>query len=71
MGRQRARPARGKIGVGPDCWAKLLYELDLCINLQKIGPRRIGKVGKSRLLGFPEADPFEFAVSGLRRAQWA
>lgn len=55
------RGQREVIGVGPDCWAKLPYELDLCINLQKVGPRRIGKVGKSRLLGFPEADTFEFA----------
>lgn len=47
-------------GVGPDCWAKLPYELDLCINVQKFGPKRIGKVGKSRLIGFPEASTFEF-----------
>lgn len=51
---------REVIGAGPDCWAKLPYELDLCINLQKLGPRRVGKVGKSRLLGFPEASTFEF-----------
>lgn len=50
-------------GVGPDCWAKLPYELDLCVNVQKIGPKRIGKVSKSRLLGFPESStfPFEYA----------
>lgn len=51
---------REVIGVGADCWPKLPYELDLCINLQKIGPRRIGKVGKSRLLSFPEATTFDF-----------
>ncbi len=51
---------REVIGVGYDCWEKLSYELDLCINVQKLGPRRIGKVGKSRLLGFPEADSFTF-----------
>jgi hypothetical protein len=51
---------REVVGVGPDCWSKLPYELDLCINVQKIGPRRIGKVGKSRLLSFPEATTFDF-----------
>lgn len=51
---------REVIGAGPDCWPKLPYELDLCINVQKLGPRRIGKVGKSRLLGFPEASTFDF-----------
>lgn len=51
---------REVVGVGPDCWPKLPYELDLCINLQKAGPRRIGKVGKSRLLNFPEAGTFDF-----------
>lgn len=51
---------REVIGAGPDCWAKLPYELDLCINVQKSGPRRIGKVGKSRLLNFPESSTFDF-----------
>jgi hypothetical protein len=51
---------RAVIGVGPDCYDKLPYELDLTINVQKIGPRRVGKIGKSRLLGFPENDIFEF-----------
>jgi hypothetical protein len=47
-------------GVGPDCWDKLPYELDLTINVLKIGARRVGKIGKSRLPGFPENDIFEF-----------
>jgi hypothetical protein len=51
---------REVIGVGPDTWDKLAYELDLTINVQKIGSRRIGKIGKSRLLGFPEAETFDF-----------
>lgn len=47
-------------GVGPDAWDKLVYELDLTINVIKVGSRRIGKIGKSRLIGFPENDTFEF-----------
>lgn len=56
---------REAIGVGADTWEKLPYELDLTINVQKIGPRRIGKIGKSRLLGFPEAETFEFNYDGF------
>lgn len=51
---------REVVGAGPDAWEKLSYELDLCINVQKMGVRRIGKIGKSRLLGFPENDIFDF-----------
>ncbi len=54
---------REGIGVGPDCWDKLPYELDLTINVIKTGLSRWGKVGKSRLLGFPEADTFDFTFS--------
>lgn len=51
---------REVIGVEPDIWDKLAYELDLCVNVQKIGPRRVGKIGKSRLIGFPENNTFDF-----------
>lgn len=51
---------REVVGVMADCWEKLPYELDLTINLQKQGARRIGKVGKSRLIGFPELSTFDF-----------
>ena len=51
---------REVIGVGYDCWDKLSYELDLCINVEKKGNKRFGKIGKSRLLGFPENEMFEF-----------
>lgn len=51
---------REVIGSGPDVWDKLPYELDLCVGVQKAGPRRIGKIGKSRLTEFKENDTFEF-----------
>ncbi len=54
------RGQRAALGVGPDCWAKLPYELDLCVNVMKQGNRRLGKIGKSRLLGFKEGDVFDF-----------
>lgn len=56
---------REATGVGPDCWDKLPYELDLTINVQKNGPRRVGKIGKSRLLGFPETETFEFTYDAF------
>jgi hypothetical protein len=52
---------REVVGFGPDCWDKLAYELDLTINVQKFGPRRVGKIGKSRLIGFPENEVFDFS----------
>lgn len=58
---------REAIGFAPDVWDKLAYELDLCIQVQKLGPRRIGKIGKSRLLGFPEADTFDFTYDEFAR----
>lgn len=51
---------REAIGVGPDVWAKLPYEIDLVINAVKQGPSRYGKIGKSRLLTFPEGKTFDF-----------
>lgn len=56
---------REVVGVGPDTWDKLPYELDLTINVQKVGPRRIGKIGKSRLLGFPETETFDFTFEAF------
>ena len=65
------RGQREVIGVGPDCWASALpYELDLCINLQKIGPRRVGR-SEISLFGLSEADPFEFNYPVFRRTLWA
>ncbi len=43
-----------QIGETFDAWDKLEYELDLCLNIVKIGPKRFMKVRKSRLEGFPD-----------------
>lgn len=58
---------RCEIGRMPDVWDKLIYELDLTIQVKKNGNSRIGIVRKSRLLGFPDLEQFpleysEFAV---------
>lgn len=52
---------RSEIGVTFDCWDKLEYELHLVLNVIKAGPDRIARVGKSRLLGFPEGSTFPWS----------
>ena len=49
---------RQEIGNQPDCWDKLIYELDLTLRLEKRGNSRYAVVRKSRLLGFPEGESF-------------
>lgn len=56
---------REVVGVTPDTWDKLPYELDLVVNVLKIGPRHLAKIGKSRLMGFPEADSFELTYENF------
>jgi len=43
-----------------DCWDKLDYELDLCLNISKQGHSRKAKVTKSRLTGFKDAEVFDW-----------
>lgn len=49
---------RVEVGKVPDCWDKLIYELDLAFQAQKRGPSRVSVTRKSRLQGFPEAESF-------------
>jgi hypothetical protein len=60
--------ARQEIGQVPDCWDKLIYELDLTLRAEKRGPERVAVVRKSRLLGFPDCDvfPLDYAEFGKR-----
>jgi len=58
---------RSEIGSKEDVWDKLIYELDLTIQIQRRGESRVALVRKSRLQGFPEQEAFpcvfeEFAV---------
>lgn len=52
---------RVEIGATFDCWDKLEYELDLCLNIIKSGPARSARVRKSRLLAFPDALSFQWS----------
>jgi len=45
-------------GTTFDCWDRLDYELDLVLNIIKIGPKRIARIKKSRLEQFVDADTF-------------
>jgi len=50
---------RQEVGKIADCWEKTSYELDLSLQCQKFGPRRVAIVRKSRLMGFPEGESFD------------
>jgi hypothetical protein len=59
---------RCEIGRMPDVWDKLIYELDLTIQVKKLGNSRVGIVRKSRLLGFPDLEqfPLEYSEFAMR-----
>jgi hypothetical protein len=50
---------RVQIGKIADAHEKLIYELDLALQVVKRGPERTAIIKKSRLLGFPEAEHFK------------
>ena len=59
---------REQIGTNADTWDKLVYELDLTLQVVKQGPSRYALIRKSRLMGFPENDkfPLEYAEFAKR-----
>jgi hypothetical protein len=52
---------RSVIGETFDCWDKLEYELHLCLQITKQATSRKAKVKKSRLVGFPDAEMFDWS----------
>jgi len=52
---------RDIIGKTFDAYDKLEYELHLCLNIFKQGPKHMARVTKSRLLGFKDADVFSWS----------
>lgn len=56
---------RNIIGVTYDAWDKLEYELHLCLNIFKMAGQHKARVTKSRLLGFKDADVFEWSYSSF------
>lgn len=57
-----------QVGETFDAWEKLEYELHLCLNIVKIGPKRLYKVRKSRLEGFPEAEVAPWSYESFAEA---
>lgn len=56
---------RNIIGVTYDAWDKLEYELHLCLNIFKLAGQHKARVTKSRLLGFKDADVFEWSYNAF------
>lgn len=54
-----------KLGNTFDCYAKLDYLFDLCLELQKRGKDRVAIVRKTRIESFPEGDQFEFSYDEI------
>lgn len=48
-------------GVTFDGWEKLEYELHLVLQIEKMGPARVAKVGKTRMEKFPEGTSFPWS----------
>ena len=59
---------REQIGTNADTWDKLIYELDLTLQVVKQGSSRYALIRKSRLVGFPETEkfPLEYAEFAKR-----
>lgn len=50
-------------GFTYDAWDKLEYELDLCMQIVKVADKRLAKVRKSRLIGFPDGSTLNWSYS--------
>lgn len=58
---------RIQVGETFDCWPRLEYELDLAVKVMRAGPKRLGKVRKTRIAAFPEADTFPWTYDEFAR----
>jgi hypothetical protein len=59
------RGERAEIGTTADIYEKLEYELHLCLNIVRQGDKRVARVRKSRLLGFPDGATFEWSYASF------
>lgn len=64
-GRDQGYGEREQIGMTFDCWPRLEYELDLAIQVVKLGNSRYGKVRKSRIAAFSHASTFEWSYDAF------
>ena len=62
---------RAESGRAPDCWDKLIYELDLTVQAIRQGPARVALVKKTRLVGFPDGErfPLDYAEFSKRHGK--
>src|SRR5271168_1206434 len=58
---------RTQSGETFDCWPRLEYELDLAVKVLRVGPKRLGKVRKTRIAAFPEAETFPWTYDEFAR----
>jgi len=58
-----AKGERVEIGSTFDAWDKLEYELDLALNIIKVGASRKARVRKSRLKDFPDGSSFDWSYN--------
>ena len=56
---------RVEIGTTFDCWDKLEYELDLCLNILKNGGKRVARIRKTRLKGFEDGSVFDWSYDSF------
>jgi len=60
---------RREVGQVPDLWEKMVHDLDLTLQVRRIGKGlREATIHKSRLLSFPEADRFYLQKEGQDQA---
>lgn len=64
-GKESGTGERTQIGTTFDCWPRLEYELDLAIQVVKLGNSRYGKIRKSRIAAFPHASTFEWTYDAF------
>lgn len=55
------RGEREAVGATFDAWPKLEYELHLALHIVRQGSRRMARVRKTRLTGFPDGDAFPWS----------
>jgi len=62
---------RAEVGRVADVWDKLIYELDLAVQVVKRGPQRLAVVKKSRITAFPDGDsfPLDYAEFSARHGK--
>ncbi len=56
---------RAEVGATFDAFEKLEYELHLALRIVKRGKSRVAFVRKSRLLGFPEGESFDWNIDAF------